>query len=551
MTEVRYRWVLFVPVLLVYFLGMFVGIMEVDAAQYAAMSLEMNQMGEYLELYYRGVDYIDKPPLLFWVTSLSFKLFGVSNFSYKLPSVLFTLLGLFATYRLGRMLYGQSAAFYAALLLATCQAWFLINNDVRTDTILVACIVFGVWQVAEYTASKRWQHLLLGGVGIAGAMMTKGPIGIMVPALAFGTDFALSRQWASFFKPDWGLLLVVIGLLLAPMLYGLYTQFDLSDGRPTYNGLITSGLRFYFWTQSFGRLTGESQWVNETDPFYFVHSYLWSFLPWSILGVAGLVRVCRKLFSDNFRLAPGEGILLGGILLPFVAFSFSRYQLPHYIYVCFPLVAILAGHELEVWTRRSEGKGFAAMKAVHQIIAEALVLFALLMVFYVFPTIDPLIIAVCATGAIAMLLACFITRRPALQLFLPSLLAILTVNFTMNVVVYPALLKYQSESQAVHWVHSSSNQRLVGFRAGAYCMDFLYQRPVPTLRELTEFENMKGEVWVYTTPEGLEMISGSRLSIHEKIELPDFHVTTLTLQFVNPQTRPLSLDKRYLLRVRL
>jgi hypothetical protein len=72
---------------------MFNDVMEVDASQYAAMSREMLESGNYLQLFDRGQNYLDKPPLLFWVSAMSFKLFGISNFSYKLPSVLFSLLG--------------------------------------------------------------------------------------------------------------------------------------------------------------------------------------------------------------------------------------------------------------------------------------------------------------------------------------------------------------------------------------------------------------------------------------------------------------------------
>lgn len=139
----------------VYITGMFVDLMEADAAQYASMSLEMMRTGSYLEIYHRGADYIDKPPLIFWTTALSFKIFGVSNFTYKLPSVLFTLLGLFSTFQFARMFYGKLSAYAATLVLASCHAWFQINQDVRTDTILAACTIFAIWQLAQFEQVAR------------------------------------------------------------------------------------------------------------------------------------------------------------------------------------------------------------------------------------------------------------------------------------------------------------------------------------------------------------------------------------------------------------
>ncbi len=46
--------------------------------------MEMVQSGSYLEVMERGKDYLDKPPFLFWVSSLSYRLFGFTNFAYKL-----------------------------------------------------------------------------------------------------------------------------------------------------------------------------------------------------------------------------------------------------------------------------------------------------------------------------------------------------------------------------------------------------------------------------------------------------------------------------------
>src|SRR5436190_20272648 len=80
-------------------LGSTLDVMEVDAAQYASMSRDMASSDHWLHLFHRGHDYLDKPPLLFWASALSFKVFGVHNWSYKLPSILFAFLGLLSIYR--------------------------------------------------------------------------------------------------------------------------------------------------------------------------------------------------------------------------------------------------------------------------------------------------------------------------------------------------------------------------------------------------------------------------------------------------------------------
>jgi hypothetical protein len=81
-----------------------VDIMDIDAAQYAEIGREMTHNGQYVQIYDRGHNYLDKPPFLFWVSAASMKVFGANNLGYKLPSIIFALLALYATYRLGRLL---------------------------------------------------------------------------------------------------------------------------------------------------------------------------------------------------------------------------------------------------------------------------------------------------------------------------------------------------------------------------------------------------------------------------------------------------------------
>ncbi|NJO89861.1 MAG: phospholipid carrier-dependent glycosyltransferase [Chloroflexia bacterium] len=158
-----------------------------------------------------------------------------------------------------------------------------------------------MWQLSEYLNSKKWKHLILASVGIGAAMMAKGPIALIVPAAAFGTEFLLKRQWRNIFKPQWIVLLVIVAITLIPMSYGLYTQFDLHPEKTVYSSMRPSGLRFFFWTQSFGRITGENYWSNDAGYFYFFHTILWDFQPWILLFIPALILKLRKIIVQRFR----------------------------------------------------------------------------------------------------------------------------------------------------------------------------------------------------------------------------------------------------------
>ena len=128
----------------VYIIGFGIDIMDIDASQYAEMSREMSLSNSYLQVFEVGKDYLDKPPFLFWVTALSMKIFGANNFAYRLPSFLFALFALFSTYRFALLFYKKEIASLAALILASCQAFYLINHDVKTDTILMSWVIFSI-----------------------------------------------------------------------------------------------------------------------------------------------------------------------------------------------------------------------------------------------------------------------------------------------------------------------------------------------------------------------------------------------------------------------
>src|SRR5687767_13441161 len=105
--------------MLVYIAGLFVPIMEPDAAVYAQVSMEMHDRGDYLSIYHKGADWLDKPHFPFWMSALSYEIFGVNTFAYKLPAILFILLAVLYTYLYGKKFYSALHGWIAVLILIT------------------------------------------------------------------------------------------------------------------------------------------------------------------------------------------------------------------------------------------------------------------------------------------------------------------------------------------------------------------------------------------------------------------------------------------------
>ena len=98
----------FIGLFIVYLIGIIVpDIMEVDAAQYASMSMEMAKTNSFLKVYHLGHNYLDKPPLIFWLGAISMKIFGINHLAYRLPTLISTIMGTYATYALGKRLYNK------------------------------------------------------------------------------------------------------------------------------------------------------------------------------------------------------------------------------------------------------------------------------------------------------------------------------------------------------------------------------------------------------------------------------------------------------------
>src|SRR5262249_42959987 len=96
--------------------GMGVPILGPGGAVYASIAKTMVQRHNYLELMVQGQDWLDKPHVPFWLTALSFRLFGVQTWAYKLPALLCLLLGAWSTYWFATQFYTRQVAQWSVLI---------------------------------------------------------------------------------------------------------------------------------------------------------------------------------------------------------------------------------------------------------------------------------------------------------------------------------------------------------------------------------------------------------------------------------------------------
>lgn len=527
---------LFCMITIVYLIGMiFIPMMEVDAAQYASISEQMIREQGFLQVRHMHSDYLDKPPLLFWLSSLSIYLLGYTGFAYKLPSVLAGCLAIYATYKYARLHYDKEISAAAALILAGCQAFFIIANDCRTDNLLIGFSCLAIWKIAAYLKTDRISNLLVGFIGIGCAMLAKGPLGLIFPVFTLGSMIVGNNL---LYKINWSWLwsIPIISVLLAPMCIGLYQQYGFK------------GLEFYFWTQSFGRITGQSEWANDSGPFFFVHTFMWCFLPFSLIFLFAWIQYILMLFKKNFFRGTYDWGLVGGFVLTFLALSMSRYKLPHYIYILCPLASVMtAQFILKLKERDSIVNKIYLGQMIINIVLIALSIF---LVFY-FSKVSSIVFIM---GCIALIGGSWYLSKETdqrIKIILYAVLAITFVNFNLNALFYPKLLKYQSSSEVAFYIQHKKLpiDHLMAYKIYGHALSYYLHRDIPYSETVESIRTFPPHAFIYTNDQGLDDLNRAKLGFETIESFDDFHVSGLTTGFLNPATRSKTLTKAYLIQL--
>jgi 4-amino-4-deoxy-L-arabinose transferase-like glycosyltransferase len=541
-------WIAFIC--LSYFAATGVDTMDVDASQYASMSREMKASGSYLEIYEQGNDYLDKPPFLFWINALSMQLFGENNFAFKFPSILFAIIAVFSTYQLAKLYYDEAIARIACFVLAASQALFLITNDIRTDTILMGWVVLALWLLTRWYKEGSIKYFLLGAVAVGGGMITKGPIALMVPVFSLGTQILLERKWKYLFRKEYIAGILFIGIILVPMCIGLYRQFDLHPEKVMYGKQGTSGLRFFFWTQSFGRITGESVWDNGAPFSFLFENLLWGFLPWTLLMIGGLAVGWIFVIKSKFHLKNNqEALSIGGFTITYCSLASSNYQLPHYIYVVLPLLAIITAKFIYHIHQTSSRLGYV-FKYVQYFILFCLSFSPSIVLFYVFPSSSVLNWVLAFLPFILTTWYLYKFKKEKYQLIGTSVVLIVSLNIFVSLWFYPSLLKYQSGNivgKKIDALNISKNDFYIYTYSGSTRNLHFYAKRI--VQQIDDPFSLNKEIYLLTGNEGLSKIYQSNRPFEIILKGEDYPVSQLTPEFLNFKTRSSVTTKYYLVQL--
>ena len=298
------------------------------------------------DLILSGRDWLDKPHLPFWLTAFSFKLFGINGFAFAISGFIFNLIGAIYTFKLARLLYGKEVAKLSFLFYLTTLHLMLSAIDVRAEAYLLGEIIPACFYSLLYYKDKKLKYALYCSIFIALSLMTKGIFTLITISSGLIVLWLYNKDWKNFINYRWYLILIASLLLTFPELLALYKQFDLQPDKLIFGKQNVSGIKWFFFDSQFGRFfnTGPIMSTNP-EPFhwlYFVHTFLWAFLPWWPIF---FIAVTQQI-KNYKQLKEYDIYLYASFFITFILFSATKFQVDHYTNIIFPFAIIICAHYL-------------------------------------------------------------------------------------------------------------------------------------------------------------------------------------------------------------
>ncbi len=311
-------------------------LLDVDEPVYGQVGKEMAHasLANWLSPHYGGQLWFDKPPLFYWLTALSMRLCGVSEFSARLPSALLSVVLVAATYALARRAYPNvpRAALWSGFVLATSVQFFTLARAAVTDMTLTACLSLALLGLYAWLQTNRGRWIALAGLMTGLGMLAKGPVALVLIGVQTLAYLLLTRQAQRLLSPALWLgfaLCLLVGLPWFLLMIHLHGQLFV-DGF-----LEANNVTRYLQAEH-----------RETSPlWFFLPVLLGGFFPWSLALPSASVAAWRQGKAAYKAQAADNPTLFFGFwtALVFVFFSASQSKLVTYIFPLYPAAAVLAG----------------------------------------------------------------------------------------------------------------------------------------------------------------------------------------------------------------
>ncbi len=317
------------------------GLFTPDEGRYADIAREMLDSDDWVTPRLNGIKYLEKPPLQYWATAGAFAVLGVDEWTARLWPAYTGFLGIALMAFAGFRLAPRSPWLPTALMAAGCWGYFLGGQFLTLDMgltffLTVAMLGFLLSRRAGVTLSAERGWMILAWAGMACAVLSKGIVGIVIPALALLVYVALERDPSPLKRLHWAPGLAAFAAIALPW-------FVLAQQRnPEF-------FHFFFIREHFERYLLPDH--HRPGPWwYFVPVLLVGLLPWTPSIPAALARAWRTAAPPGFKIDRFLVIWAGVVV---VFFSASHSKLPGYVLPALPAILLLLARHYPALSERA------------------------------------------------------------------------------------------------------------------------------------------------------------------------------------------------------
>ena len=320
---------------------------DVDAVQ-AQIARNMVTSGDWVTARLDGVAYLEKPPLLYWMIGVSYKIFGAHDWVSRIPVALSSIALCWVTVAFGIWAFGQRAGFYAGLCMSTCIGLFLFTRILLPDALLTMAIALSLWGMLRALDQEEQRPRLWAGIFaacLAVGLLLKSLIGVVFPIGAALVYLAFTRQLFSAYtwkrlRPFTGLAIILLIAapwhILATLRNPPYWSWTMKSLPGEYHGFLW----FFVINEQllrFLNLRYPRDYDTVPPVLFWLFNLIWLF-PWSVY----LPSAFRLSYRPVDR--AGKTRLLSLCLIGFVMvfFTFSTTQ-EYYSMPIYPAMALLIG----------------------------------------------------------------------------------------------------------------------------------------------------------------------------------------------------------------
>ena len=478
-------------------------LMPPDEPKYAYASFRMLKTGDFITPYFNCHPRFDKPPLIYWLIAISYKIFGISDWAARIPSVLATLGLIFIIWRFVEREIGSRAATLSVIVFSTVIHVWVMGRAVAPEMVLVffetlAILLF--YRGIEYNNRKAIYGAY---ISMSFAFITKGPVGVIMVLGAVFPYFLLKKGIKETVRSMWSITGIILFLLI---------------GLPWYVAMILRhGYRYFyefFLYHNIYRFTGQAR----QHPFGFYYYlpifagafYLW--WPYSVSAIRDLREVIKKRNVEFF--------LFLWVLFVLLFFTISVNKLHNYILISYPAASVLLASAI-MRTGSESGTRTTRYIFIASLVIEASLV--ILIPVYVTNYHPFLLIGALMLSAITFLIlrSNAGTERTVQMIILKALVLLMMVTFyiaSYQSVVRPAELFVMLESL------TAEKDPVYFYRDESEDMVFYARQCIPTLKnrdEVDEIVHKKKEFILFVRQRHLKELRG--LKIEEKLPYTDIN----------------------------